>query len=107
MGKTTDAGGKQMPYDGEQVFEAEDGLNAVLTIDETIQHFAEKAAMESLITNKAKKCFCNSYGPSTGDILAMATLPQYNPNNPREPLDDATKKPVEGFTFGGTQKEMV
>ncbi len=54
MGKTTDAGGKQMPYDGEQVFEAEDGLNAVLTIDETIQHFAEKAAMESLITNKAK-----------------------------------------------------
>ena len=30
-----------MPYDGEKIYDAEDGLNAVLTIDETIQHFAE------------------------------------------------------------------
>ncbi|NMB26741.1 MAG: PASTA domain-containing protein [Tissierellia bacterium] len=90
--KTTDAGGKQMPYDGERVFEAEDGLNVVLTIDETIQHFAEKAALESLITNKAKNVSVLVMEPNTGDILAMATLPQYNPNNPREPLDEVTKK---------------
>ncbi len=52
--KTTDARGRQLPYDGERIFEAQDGLNVVLTIDETIQHFAEKAAMESLLTTKAK-----------------------------------------------------
>ena len=37
-----------MPYGGEKVYEPEDGLNVVLTIDETIQHFAEKAAKETL-----------------------------------------------------------
>ena len=36
-----------MPYYGDKVIDAENGLNLVLTMDETIQHFAEKAAMES------------------------------------------------------------
>ncbi|MCF6460000.1 penicillin-binding transpeptidase domain-containing protein [Clostridium sp. Cult3] len=89
--KTTDASGKQMPYDGEKVFEAQDGLNVVLTIDETIQHFAEKAAMESIITTKAKNVSIIIMEPKTGDILAMANLPQYNPNSPREPLDEMKK----------------
>ena len=86
-----------MPYDGEKVYEAEDGLNVVLTIDETIQHFAEKAAMESLITTKAKNVSIIVMEPNTGDILAMATLPQYNPNNPREPLDEEVKKQMGKF----------
>lgn len=86
--KTTDAGGKQMPYDGEKVYEAEDGLNAVLTIDETIQHFAEKLAKESAITTQAKNVSILVMEPQTGDILAMANMPHYNPNNPRESLDE-------------------
>lgn len=90
--KITDAGGRQLPYDGERVFEPQDGLNVVLTIDETIQHFAEKAAKESLITTKAKNVSIIIMEPKTGDILALANLPQYNPNNPREPLDDAKKE---------------
>ncbi|NLW22099.1 MAG: PASTA domain-containing protein [Tissierellia bacterium] len=90
--KTEDARGRQMPYDGERVYDAEDGLNVVLTIDEVIQHFAEKAAMESLITTKAKNVSIIVMDPKTGDILAMTTLPQYNPNNPREPLDEKEKE---------------
>jgi len=90
--KTTDARGRQLPYDGERIFEAQDGLNVVLTIDETIQHFAEKAAMESLLTTKAKNVSIIIMEPKTGDILALANLPQYNPNNPREPLDEIKKE---------------
>ena len=90
--KTEDARGRQMPYDGERVYDAEDGLNVALTIDEVIQHFAEKAAMESLITTKAKNVSIIVMDPKTGDILAMTTLPQYNPNNPREPLDEKEKE---------------
>ncbi|GFN35963.1 stage V sporulation protein D [Tepidimicrobium xylanilyticum] len=90
--KIEDARGRQMPYGGEKVYDAEDGLNVVLTIDETIQHFAEKAAQESLMTTKAKNVSIIVMEPNTGDILAMATLPQYNPNNPREPLDEELKK---------------
>ncbi|MCF6466504.1 penicillin-binding transpeptidase domain-containing protein [Clostridium sp. Cult2] len=103
--KTEDAKGRQMPYDGERIYDAEDGLNVVLTIDETIQHFVEKAAMESLITNKAKNVSILVMEPNNGDILAMTTLPQYNPNNPREPLDEEEKKVWENLSDEELKKE--
>ncbi len=34
--------GVDMPYKYEEKYDSQDGLNVVLTIDETIQHFAEK-----------------------------------------------------------------
>lgn len=89
--KIEDARGKQMPYKGEKIQDAQDGLNAVLTIDETIQHLVEKAATESLAATKAKNVSIMVMEPATGDILAMSNLPQYNPNKPREPLDEQKK----------------
>jgi stage V sporulation protein D (sporulation-specific penicillin-binding protein) len=103
--KTRDASGKQMPYDGEKIFDAKDGLNVVLTIDETIQHFAEKAAMESLMTTKAKNVSILIMEPKTGDILAMANLPDYNPNNPRQPLDEAVKNEWDNLPQEELQKK--
>lgn len=89
--KTTDAKGRQLPYGSEKLYEAEDGLSVVLTMDETIQHFAEKAALEALIKNNAKNVSVIVMEPKTGDILAMATKPDYDPNNPREPVDEEIK----------------
>lgn len=103
--RTEDARGKQMPYDGERIYDAEDGLHAVLTIDETIQHFAEKAAIESLAATKAKNISITVMEPTTGDILAMANLPQYNPNDPREPLDDQKKEKWKNLPQEELQKE--
>lgn len=103
--KTEDARGMQMPYDGEKIYESEDGLNAILTIDETIQHFAEKAATETLIKTKAKNISIIMMEPQTGDILASVTLPQYDLNNPREPLDDDKKMEWENLTNDELQKE--
>lgn len=103
--KTEDARGRQMPYDGERIYDAEDGLNVVLTIDETIQHFAEKAAMESLLTTKAKNVSVLVMDPETGDVLAMANLPHYNPNNPREPLDEGEKIEWKGLPNDELQKK--
>ncbi|MBZ2173670.1 PASTA domain-containing protein [Schnuerera sp. xch1] len=103
--KTEDARGVQMPYDGEKVYEAEEGLNVVLTIDETIQHFTEKIAMETLTKTKAKNVSIVMMEPNTGDILAMSSLPQYDPNNPREPLDEAKKAEWENLLQEKLQKE--
>ncbi|RKD34755.1 stage V sporulation protein D [Thermohalobacter berrensis] len=90
--KTADAVGRQLPYENEKFYEPENGLNLVLTIDETIQHFAEKAALEALVKNKAKKVSIIVMEPKTGDILAMASKPDYDPNNPREPLNEKLKE---------------
>ena len=89
--KTEDARGVEMPYGGEKVYDPEDGLNVVLTIDETIQHFAEKYAAKKLMETNAKNVSIIVMEPQTGDILAMANMPQYDPNSPREPLDEETK----------------
>ncbi|MFZ5965853.1 MAG: stage V sporulation protein D [Bacillota bacterium] len=86
--KNTDAVGRQLPYGTEKYYEPENGLNVVLTIDEVIQHFVEKAIENTMIQTKAKKVMGIVMDPKTGDILAMATKPDYDPNNPRVPLDE-------------------
>lgn len=96
--KTTDAVGRQLPYNNEALYEAKDGLSAVLTIDETIQHFAEKAALETMVTHNAKHVSIIIMEPNTGDILALATKPDYDPNEPRIPTDEALAREWENIT---------
>ncbi|MBS3995240.1 MAG: PASTA domain-containing protein [Alkaliphilus sp.] len=86
--KSTDASGRQLTYGTEKYFEAENGLNVVLTIDEAIQHFVEKALDEALLQTKAKRVFAIVMQPKTGEILAMGIKPDFDPNNARIPLDE-------------------
>jgi len=46
MIQNTDASGRQLSYGTEKYYQEENGLNIVLTIDEVIQHFAEKTIKE-------------------------------------------------------------
>nr|WP_207753469.1 penicillin-binding transpeptidase domain-containing protein [Sporosalibacterium faouarense] len=90
--KNTDSLGRQLPGDVERLVEPESGLNAVLTIDETIQHIAEKAALEAQVKNKAKRTAVIIMEPKTGNVLAMSTKPDFDPNNPREPVTEEQKQ---------------
>ncbi|MDD4189362.1 MAG: penicillin-binding transpeptidase domain-containing protein, partial [Eubacteriales bacterium] len=78
-----DAGGHEIPLDTKQRIEPQDGLNAVLTIDETIQYFVEnaleKAIADNSVVNGATAIVMD---PDTGDILAMASKPGFNLNEP-------------------------
>ncbi len=103
--KTTDAPGRQLPFDGEKIYSPSDGLSVVLTIDETIQHFAEKAAEEAAKLNQAKNVTVIVMEPETGDILAMANKPDYDPNNPRIPLDDTKKAEWENLPSDKLQEQ--
>ncbi|MDV3426781.1 MAG: PASTA domain-containing protein, partial [Bacillota bacterium] len=60
----------------------ENGKDVVLTIDDMIQHFAEKAAADAMKVNKAKAVSVIVMDPNTGEILAMANTPGYDLNNP-------------------------
>ncbi|MBC7087194.1 MAG: PASTA domain-containing protein [Tissierellales bacterium] len=89
--KSTDAVNRQLPFDGEIIYDAQNGNNLILTIDENIQRFAEEAAYEALVNNDAKSVNVIVMDPMTGEILAMANKPDYNINSPRTPIDEQTK----------------
>lgn len=83
--------GVDMPYKYEEKYDSQDGLNVVLTIDETIQHFAEKHLEQAYEENKPEKgAFALVIAPKTGEVLAMATEPDFDPNNPYEITDQET-----------------
>ncbi|WP_353094076.1 penicillin-binding transpeptidase domain-containing protein [Tissierella praeacuta] len=102
--KITDAASRQLPFDGEKIYEASDGLSVVLTIDETIQHFADKAAEEALVATNAKNISIIMMEPKTGDILAMSSKPDYDPNDPRTPINEETKREWETLPQEELQK---
>jgi len=60
---------------------ARDGLNVVLTIDSAIQHIVETALADAAQKHTPKSITGIVIRPRTGEILAMASLPDYDPNN--------------------------
>ncbi|HEY1790704.1 MAG TPA: penicillin-binding protein 2 [Verrucomicrobiae bacterium] len=59
-----------------------DGLNVVLTIDSVIQDTVETALAKAMQEHTPRSITGIVIRPSTGEILAMATLPHYDPNRP-------------------------
>jgi len=58
------------------------GSDMVLTIDETIQYIAEREIKAAVEEWKAKAATAIMMDPKTGEILAMANYPTYDPNYP-------------------------
>jgi cell division protein FtsI (penicillin-binding protein 3) len=58
------------------------GQSVVLTIDKTIQHVAERELALGVRTFEARGGSVVVMDPSTGEILAMASYPPFNPNEP-------------------------
>lgn len=78
----TDNRGNPLPYEDSQYIPPVDGKDVVLTIDQTIQLYAEQAAQKALTDNKAKSVTITVMNPKNGEILAMVNKPDYDPNNP-------------------------
>lgn len=77
------AQGIEMPFKYEKYIDPQDGENVMLTIDESIQHFAEKHLETACLENKtAKGGVAMVMDVKTGEILAMATNPDYDLNQP-------------------------
>ena len=80
---TTDADGDVMPYDYSSRFAAKDGNSLVLTIDETLQYYLEKnleiTVSQHKLANRSTGIIMNA---KTGAIVAMATAPGFDPNDP-------------------------
>ncbi|MBQ2318643.1 MAG: stage V sporulation protein D, partial [Clostridia bacterium] len=93
------AKGADMPFTYEKVVDAQSGNSLVLTIDSYIQYVAEKY-LEEAVTQYS----CNERGcaivmdPKTGEILAMTTKPDYNPNTPFTIYDPTVAEAIAKLT---------
>ncbi len=74
--------------------QARDGLNVVLTLDTAIQHIVETSLGDALQKHTPASITAIVMRPATGEILAMATLPNYDPNNPGASPADARRNRV-------------
>lgn len=81
----TDGLGQGVENENDYIFNATDGYSLVLTLDEVLQHYLEKnleqCVSQHSVINRACGIIMNC---KTGGVLAMATSPSYDLNNPSE-----------------------
>ncbi|MCH8146551.1 MAG: penicillin-binding protein 2 [Planctomycetes bacterium] len=71
-----------------------DGGHLVLTIDAEIQRITETALDQAVRSFEAKSGLAVVMTPKTGDVLAMATIPYFDPNVAGESSADARRNRV-------------
>ena len=92
------ASGTEMPYKYEKYINPENGSNLVLTIDEVIQHFVEEELKQAVADYDVENgAACIIMNAKTGEILAMATQPDFDLNQPFE-LTENMQKQLEGLS---------
>ena len=93
------ADGTEMPYKYDRYYTPEDGSDITLTIDVSIQHFLEKHLDQALtdlqLANGAAGIIMDV---KTGEILAMATKPDFDLNEPLLVTDTAEKQRIEAIS---------
>ena len=83
--RAQNAKNQDMPYDYQQYIPATDGNSLVLTIDSDIQNILEKHLETALADNPNARDGVSGIvmDVKTGAVLAMANLPDFDPNQPR------------------------
>lgn len=82
---TRETAGIDSGSDYESYIEAQDGNSVVLTIDEVIQSYVEKHLENARVSNKLEEgAAAIVMDVKSGDVLAMATKPDYDLNSPFE-----------------------
>ncbi len=98
-----DASGMELTMGEEKYIQPQDGNDVVLTIDETIQYFAEKALEKAISDNNVLNgATAIVMDPRNGEILALSSKPDFDLNNPR-----AAPKGKDIATWTGTSTEDV
>ena len=104
-----DASGKPILIGNFSELEAKDGRNLVLHLDRAIQRIVEKKLQEGLEKYKAVRGEVVILEPKTGAVIAMASLPGYDPSQFHRYDEKLYKNPVvsEAYEPGSAFKVLV
>ncbi len=101
------AKGEDMPFTYQKIIEAKEGNSLVLTIDSTIQYYVENALSKAVIDSNVQERGCAiAMNVNTGEILAMATKPDFNPNDPFTIYDTAAAEYINTLTGDEKSKAL-
>lgn len=103
---STDGKGRETPFTNEQYIAPIQGKDVVLTIDATIQSIVEKYLSKAVKENIAEYGMIVVLRPSTGEVLAMANYPTFDPNEPFSPYSDELKEKWEALSRDERTKEL-
>ncbi len=73
--------GRQLEYGDEETVQSRDGANIYLTIDEPIQSIVEEELDAAFEKWQPKAIYAVIAEPRTGNVLAIAQRPTFDPNN--------------------------
>ena len=84
------------------------GSDVELTLDRHIQYASEQALQEAVTTHRAKAGVALVMVPDSGEVLALASYPRFNPNNLRETtVSERTNRAVNAVFEPGSTMKMV
>ncbi|MBI3185524.1 MAG: PASTA domain-containing protein [Myxococcales bacterium] len=104
-----DARGRKLLTDGLADSIERRGASVTLTIDRHLQFFAEKALSRAAEESKAAAASAVVLDPRTGELLAIANHPRFNPNTPEKspPEGRRNRAALDTFEPGSTFKSFV
>ena len=85
------------------------GGDVVLTIDRYLTFITERALAAGAAEHHAKAAIAMMMDPRTGELLAMASVPTYNPNDPQSAADAGARNRAitDAFEPGSTMKTFT
>lgn len=84
----SDVKGREIPNTSQKYVEPRDGLHLQLTIDKHIQTILERELKQAMMTYDANNAIGIVMDPNNGELLAMASMPDYEPDNYRAYASD-------------------
>jgi cell division protein FtsI (penicillin-binding protein 3) len=84
-----------------------DGLNVVLTIDAAIQHNLEGVLADAMHKHAPRSITGIILRPQTGEILALASLPDYDPNTPATVTPETRDRVITDVVEPGSTFKIV
>lgn len=76
-----DSKGQHIPLGARRYIPPKDGQSIVLTIDDHIQHIAEREIEKAVLEQGAQRGTVVVMDPMSGEVLALANYPSFDPNH--------------------------